>query len=257
MKEQKQILITGGPTNEPIDEVMKITNMSTGSLSVQLGGYFLKAGYKVCLVLNNSVSLGHLNDTAEAKSNLRVLRVETTEEMMKCLEEQSKTDKYHGLIHAAAVGDYLAEYTFLMEDLAEVLWKKIESGGIKSREELLAALCDKESYAIDNSSKISSYQKNLTVKLGLTPKIIANLRAWYPGALLVGCKLLENVPKEELFEVAEHLCVKNKMDYILANDLADLRNGKPARYLVNGQGFTGRCLETPGEIAEWMDSLLR
>ena len=31
-----KILITGGPTNEYIDEVMKITNMSKGSLSKSL-----------------------------------------------------------------------------------------------------------------------------------------------------------------------------------------------------------------------------
>ena len=36
----KKIIITGGPTNEPIDEVMKITNMSTGSLSTKLGALF-------------------------------------------------------------------------------------------------------------------------------------------------------------------------------------------------------------------------
>ena len=47
----KNILITGGPTNEYIDEVMKITNMSTGSLSTNLGMRFLEAGYSVTLVL--------------------------------------------------------------------------------------------------------------------------------------------------------------------------------------------------------------
>ena len=35
MKE-KNILITAGPTNEYIDEVMKITNMSTGRLGIEL-----------------------------------------------------------------------------------------------------------------------------------------------------------------------------------------------------------------------------
>ena len=37
----KNVLITGGPTNEYIDEVMKITNMSTGSLSISLAKLFL------------------------------------------------------------------------------------------------------------------------------------------------------------------------------------------------------------------------
>ena len=32
MKERKRILLTGGPTNEPIDEVMKITNQTFSPL---------------------------------------------------------------------------------------------------------------------------------------------------------------------------------------------------------------------------------
>ena len=52
----KSILITGGPTNEYIDEVMKITNMSTGSLSTNLAKLFLNAGYSVTAVFNHSVS---------------------------------------------------------------------------------------------------------------------------------------------------------------------------------------------------------
>ncbi len=52
----KNILITGKITNEYIDEVMKITNMSTGSLSTNLGMRFLEAGYSVTLVLNRSVN---------------------------------------------------------------------------------------------------------------------------------------------------------------------------------------------------------
>ncbi len=244
----KKIIITGGPTNEPIDEVMKITNMSTGSLSVKLGTLFLKAGYKVCLILNRSVNTEKIEALQEAKSALTIIAVETTDEMLSALERESENGHTDVLIHASAVGDYKADYTFLLEDLAKYLWEEIKSGRIESEEALLAAMEDGEKYHIDNSSKISSYQKNLSVKLGLTPKIISQLRGWYEDTLLIGCKLLENVSKEELYEVAHKLCSKNDMDYILANDLADLRQGNTARYLVNKNGFTGRTLDTPEDI---------
>ena len=80
------------------------------------------------------------------------------------------------MIHAAAVGDYKGDYTFLLEDLAAYLWKQFEAGAIKSADDVLAMMGNASEYQIDNSSKISSYQKNLTVKLGLTPKIISRLR---------------------------------------------------------------------------------
>lgn len=39
---KKNIIITSGPTNERIDSVMKITNMSTGALGCVLAETFLE-----------------------------------------------------------------------------------------------------------------------------------------------------------------------------------------------------------------------
>lgn len=253
----KKIIITGGPTNEFIDEVMKITNMSTGSIAISLGSLFLNAGYKVHLILNRAVNTKELMACENAADNLTIDAVETTDEMLNALHEASKAGDADALIHASAVGDYKADYTFLLEDLAAHLWKKLEAGDIKSEADLLKVMEeDKDCYQIDNSSKISSYQKNLTVKLGLTPKIIARLKEWYPNTLLIGCKLLENVSKEELYDVATKLCKKNNMDYILANDLADLRAGDPSRHLCTKDGFTGTKLETAADIFEFVNSKL-
>ena len=52
----KRVLITGGPTNEYIDEVMKITNMSTGKVAVQLAALFARGGYHVTLCLTRASS---------------------------------------------------------------------------------------------------------------------------------------------------------------------------------------------------------
>ncbi len=86
----KKIIITGGPTNEPIDEVMKITNMSTGSLSTKLGALFLEAGYKVCLIMNRAVNTKEVEELAEAAENLTIISIETTDEMLSALEDESK-----------------------------------------------------------------------------------------------------------------------------------------------------------------------
>jgi phosphopantothenate-cysteine ligase len=110
---------------------------------------------------------------------------------------------------------------------------------------------------LNDDTKISSYQKNLTTKLTLTPKIIGNLRDWYPDTLLIGCKLLEGVPKAELYDVAQHLAEKNRMDYIMANDLADLRIGRMTRHLVTQDGFTGVELADPEDIFRFVDEKLK
>lgn len=250
-----RILMTGGPTNEYIDEVMKITNMSTGTLSVTLGEYFLNHGDEVCLILNHRVNADKVISMPHAEKKLKFHWVETTDEMMNALKIES-SNSYDAVIHAAAVGDYKADFSFLMEDLAEELYETgREAGGFHSAEDILKLLTNPKC-RLDDSSKISSYQANLTVKLGLTPKIIARLKEWYPDAKLIGCKLLENVSKEELFDVAAKLCKKNNMDYILANDLADLRSGQPTRYLVGKEGYTGIELETPKKIYEFVVNLV-
>ena len=243
----KKILITGGPTNEAIDEVMKITNMSTGGTSVALAETFASHGYEVVAILNNIVKLS-------PRDNLKVVHVESTDDMLKAIEAEARHDDIDAVIHAAAVGDYKADFTFLMEDMADEIFKNM--GKIKSPEDILKILEDPKC-KIDNSSKISSYQKNLTLKLGLTPKIISNLRFWFPESLLIGCKLLDNVEKGELFDVAEALCNKNHMDYILANDLADLQRGELARYLINKDGFTQIVLENTDAIFKFVDEKLR
>ena len=247
----KKIIITGGPTNEPIDEVMKITNMSTGRLSAALGKRFLKAGYEVCLVLNKSVNAGNLADS----ENMEILWVETTDEMLEALKAQSGQGRHtDAVIHASAVGDFKADFSFLLDDMAEELFAKIED--IRSADDILKIM-EAPDCKLDDSSKISSYQRNLTVKLGLTPKIISRLRSWYPDSLLIGCKLLEKVSKEELFKAAEELCKKNRMDYILANDLADLREGRQERYVVTKDGFSGITLELPEDIFGFVDEKLK
>lgn len=254
----KSILITGGPTNEYIDEVMKITNMSTGSLSRNLAMLFLKNGYKVTAVFNHSVDIGRIDDLISAEGlpagNFVHIGVETTEDMMNAISSCKGNEHYDAIIHAAAVGDYKGEFSFLLEDMAEELFAAKDSA--KSSADFLAIM-ENPKCRLNDDTKISSYQKNLTAKLTLTPKIIGKLREWFPDTLLVGCKLLENVPKEELYSVAQRLAEKNRMDYIMANDLADLRSGKMTRHICTKDGFTGIELETPEEIYEFISNKLK
>lgn len=258
----KNIIITGGPTNEYIDEVMKITNMSTGSLSTSLAKLFLAAGYRVITVFNHSVSTEKIEAMMEdediPKGRFEHCGIETTDDMIRALEDIRSTLEAEGqccdaVIHAAAVGDYKGEFSFLLEDMAKELFAAKDNAG--SPEDFLRIMEDPKC-KLNDDTKISSYQKNLTAKLTLTPKIIGKLRMWFPEALLIGCKLLEGVPKEELYDVAAHLAEKNDMDYILANDLADLRHGKMMRHLCTKNGFTGAELATPEDIFKFVDKEL-
>jgi len=244
---KKNILITTGPTNEYIDEVMKITNMSTGRLGVELTRMFLEEEFNVTLIATRSVFRSELFERYNLSKveGLKSVPIETTEDMYNALESESNYH-YDMVIHSSAVGDYKPEFSFKMEDLAEELANAIREGKI-SKEELLSILTN-PTCKVNDSTKISSYEPNLTVKLTLTPKLISNLRNWYNDAILIGFKLLENVPKSELMEVAQRLCIKNKMDYIIANDLHDLRQGQHLSFLINEKGYQDVEFHSPEDI---------
>ena len=176
MKE-KNILITAGPTNEYIDEVMKITNMSTGRLGIELTKNYLNEGAKVTLIATRGVFRSGLFERYNLANNpnLKGIPIETTEDMFKSLESESK-NIYDLVIHSSAVGDYKPEFSFKMEDLADELAKAIHSGKT-TKEEILSILTN-PNCKVNDDTKISSYEPNLTVKLTLTPKLISHLREW-------------------------------------------------------------------------------
>ena len=89
----------------------------------------------------------------------------------------------------------------------------------------------------------------------LTPKVISKIKEMAPEVTLVGFKLLEGVSKEELYQVASRLRDKNRADYIVANDLAKIGNGKHWAMILNKDGIITEC-ETKKEIAKALEKLL-
>lgn len=250
----KKILITAGPTNEYIDEVMKITNMSTGRLGVELTKNFLNNNCEVTLICTRSVARSGLFERygLASATNLKTVQIETTEDMYNALKNETGVN-YDLVIHASAVGDYKPQFSFKMEDMAKEILMIVQKDC--SYKAILEVLTNPKCKLNDNT-KISSYEPNLTVKLTLTTKLISNLRKWFPNSKLVGFKLLENVSKEHLIEVAQKLCIKNNMDYIIANDLADLRKGNHISYLVNKNGYLNHDFHSPYDIYQKTHSFI-
>lgn len=90
------VLITAGPTQEPIDPVRFMANRSSGRMGVALAEAAREAGAEVCLV--------HGPMTLPAPSGIRTIAVETAAEMAQAvLREIPGTDLF---IAAAAVADY-------------------------------------------------------------------------------------------------------------------------------------------------------
>lgn len=247
-KNPKRVLITGGPTNEYIDEVMKITNMSSGKLAIELATYFAETCkdksnvYHVTLMLTRNIKNEALYSLAEL-NNVNIVRFETTQELQDALYTASQGEKYDIVIHSAAVADYKPEFSFRMEDMADEIAEKLKTyqhlGNLPAETiaKIVMDILKNPDCKVNDDTKISSVEPNLTVKLGLTTKIIANLREWFPDAFICGFKLLENVSECELVDAAMKQIKKCNTNLVFANDLAELRHGNPARLVVTPNGY--------------------
>jgi phosphopantothenoylcysteine decarboxylase/phosphopantothenate--cysteine ligase len=155
----KQVMVSAGPTYEPIDPVRFIGNHSSGKMGYALAEAFQKAGAAVTLV-SGPVAL-------QTPKNVERVNVQTAEEMREaCLRHAQNMDI---IVMAAAVADYrvanrVEEKIKKEENLTLNLVKNPdilqELGGAKTNRQILIGFAletnNAESYA---KEKISS--KNL------------------------------------------------------------------------------------------------
>ena len=92
----KHVLLTAGPTHEPIDPVRFIGNHSTGKMGIALANEFARRGAEVTLILGPS--------SLRPREEVKVLPVMTAEEMLRVAEDN--IGEADIAIFAAAVADY-------------------------------------------------------------------------------------------------------------------------------------------------------
>ncbi len=96
--EGKKVLITSGPTQEAIDPVRYISNHSSGKMGTALAQAFLDSGAKVTFIT------GPADFIPRESAYLKIIKVESANEMMKAAEENFKNSDI--AVFAAAVSDY-------------------------------------------------------------------------------------------------------------------------------------------------------
>lgn len=148
-------IVTAGPTCETMDNVRRLTNFSTGRLGTELANFLVGRGYQVTLLIG---------EQATHRGERRAQRVEmftTTENLREKLRALARTD-IGAVFHAAAVSDFKFGR----------IWLRLPTGELSEIK----------------SGKISTRQGTLMAELVPTPKIITELRDWYPRARLIGWK---------------------------------------------------------------------
>jgi len=152
----KNILITAGPTQEPIDPVRYITNRSSGKMGYSLAEAGLESGAKVTLIS------GPVN--IEAPEGVHLVKVKTAEEMhMAVMHHVKDSDVF---ISSAAVADYKPQH--YSKDKLKKSDKSTEiSIGLTANQDILKSVSEitNKPYLVGFAAETSDLIKNAKIKL--------------------------------------------------------------------------------------------
>ena len=178
-------IVTAGPAYEPLDDVRRLTNFSTGRLGTTLANYLAARGHSVILLLGEQATY---NGERRAQ---RVESFSTTADLRAKLKALAGK-KVDAIFHAAAVSDFAFGRIFA-PDAAN---KLVE---------------------IKSAKKISTRQGKLLVELLPTPKIIAELRGLFPRTKIVGWKFEADGKRPEAVEAARRQIAECSTDLCVVN----------------------------------------
>ena len=177
-------MITAGPTYEPLDNVRRLTNFSSGQLGAELAVFLAKLGHTVTLLLGEQATYrGEL----QADTLCRFATTADLEHQLTALSSQA----VDAVFHAAAVSDFKFGKVWLRSEMNELT--EIKSG------------------------KISTRSGTLLAELVPTAKIIVQLRHWFGKARLIGWKFEVDGDRAGVIELARRQLSECRTDACVAN----------------------------------------
>jgi phosphopantothenate---cysteine ligase (CTP) len=210
-----KLLITCGPSYEPIDQARRLTNFSTGKLGVTLANHFVGLGHTaICLKGEGSTYPG----VCMAQ---RIESFATNRDLANLLERIAREELIDAVFHAAALCDYQVEQV-------------LSSGG----EAIL-------------SPKFATRDGRLHLVLSPAMKVLTLLRGWFPQARIVGWKYELAGTRDDAFarawkqihDCATDACVLNGAAY--GQGFA----------LCEAGGAVQACADAPGlfaALSQWL-----
>src|ERR1700756_1683673 len=99
-------IVTAGPTYEPLDDVRRLTNFSTGRLGTELANYLAAKGHRVTLLIGESA-------TYAGERPASAVKVYSTTADLRAKLKSFSGKKVDAIFHAAAVSDFAFGQLFL------------------------------------------------------------------------------------------------------------------------------------------------
>ncbi|MEW6305251.1 MAG: phosphopantothenoylcysteine decarboxylase [Verrucomicrobiota bacterium] len=179
-----KVIITCGPSFEPIDEVRRITNFSTGELGVLLANRLTRDGHSVVCLKGIGATYPGAVEAAQ------VIEFSTNDDLLNHLRTLARTGAIGALFHASALCDFKVRHV-------------ADAGGDAMK-----------------SAKISSRVDSLTIHLEPAAKVITELRALFPQTWIVGWKYELNGDRADALAKGWRQIRENNTDACIVNGRA-------------------------------------
>jgi phosphopantothenoylcysteine synthetase/decarboxylase len=179
-----KVILTCGPAYEPVDEVRRITNFSTGELGTILSERLAAAGAQaICL---RGAAATHLSLPANAE----VRTFTTNDDLVAQLTQLSREGPVAGIFHTAALCDYRVS-------------RVTTSDGRDA-----------------TGPKIASRDGALSITLEPATKVIRSLRGLFPDSRIVGWKYELDGHSGDAIAKGNRQIVENNTDACVVNGRA-------------------------------------
>jgi phosphopantothenoylcysteine decarboxylase/phosphopantothenate--cysteine ligase len=182
-----QCVVTAGPTFEPLDAVRRLTNFSTGRLGSRLAEFLTARGHDTTLLIGEQARLSAPDGE---RPLLQVQPFTTTTDLRDRLRALAARS-VDAVFHAAAVSDFA--FGKICQRSPDAEWVEVKRGKIPSRAGALLA------------------------ELLPTPKILPELRQWFPRARLIGWKYEVEGDRAEVIRLARQQIAECQTDACVAN----------------------------------------
>jgi phosphopantothenoylcysteine synthetase/decarboxylase len=178
-----RVIVTCGPSYEPIDYVRRLTNFSTGELGLMLSAALVRAGHEV-LCLKGIGATAHV-----PTSGVELLPFSTNDDLVwKFTGYAGKAD---AVFHTAALCDYRVQ--------------SIETS---------------DGTEIPPMGKVPTRLGNLVLRLEPTTKVLPQLRSLFPRGKLIGWKYESDGDRAAVLAKAEQQLTECKTDACVVNGSA-------------------------------------
>jgi len=179
-----KVIVTCGPSFEPIDQVRRLTNFSTGQLGILLADSLAREGFEVFCLKGSAATYPGPSERAHLSL------FETNGDLVELLEELAQSHRISAVFHVAALCDYRI--------------RKVQ---------------DEEGHDC-RSEKITSRSGSLNLVLEPATKVISQLRDLFPDSVLVGWKYELTGTRQDALAKAWRQIEENRTDACVLNGRA-------------------------------------